>query len=896
MKYESYQEFLRSKIVAAPETGLNINPEDIHPSLFPHQRDIAIWALRGGKRAIFAQFGTGKTLIQLEIARQVHARKGGRFLICAPLSVIQEFQHDATEILGIGAPVYVRTREEVLAHSDGILITNYERVRDGDIDPNDFTGVSLDEASVLRGYGTKTYQTFLPKFANVEFRFVATATPAPNRFKELIHYAGFLGAMDTGEALTRFFGRNSQKANDLNLYPHKEEEFWFWVSSWAVFLFKPSDLGYSDEGYDLPELKVIEHRLPVDHGEAGSDSWGNVKMFRDAALGLSDAAKEKRDSLPDRVAKAREIVESGSEGEHWLIWHDLEAERKGLEKEFSEERESGQFKSVFGSQDVETREPLIRGFGDGEYRILATKPVIAGSGCNFQRHCNKAIFIGIGFKFNDFIQALHRIHRFLQTKQVEIHLIYTESEDNIYNTLMEKWAKHEELVERMRAIVKKFGLSDIHKIGKLSRTIGCDRQVKKGQLYTAVHNDCILEMANMEENSMDMICTSIPFGTQYEYCPSYNDFGHNSDNERFFEQMDFLIPELLRVLKPGRIAAIHVKDRIRFGGVMGTGSPTVDRFSDKTADAFERHGFFFMSRITITTDVVRENNQTYRLGWTKNGEDSTSIGRGMPEYVLLFRKPQSDLTRGYADDRVLKFNHGIEYKCPSCGYVNGQEKMFMKNLAKEAIADGARRCPNCETEVELLTRNVPAYTRGQWQIDAHGYWRSSGNRLLTPQEWAEIDMDRVGDVWKDFALNTVYDYDYHINCGKALENKGRLPASFMLFDPPSTNPEVWTDINRMNTLNSQQIRKKQEAHVCPLQIDIIERLVNNFTNEGETVLDPFGGLMTVPYVAVKLNRRGYGIELNEEYWQYGCRYMYEIEYKKTVPTLFDAFEVDGKVA
>jgi len=846
MKYESYQEFLRSKIVAAPETGLNINPEDIHPSLFPHQRDIAIWALRGGKRAIFAQFGTGKTLIQLEIARQITARRGGRFLIVAPLSVIQEFQHDATEILGIDAPVYVRTREEVLAHCDGIVITNYERVRDGDIDPNDFTGVSLDEASVLRGYGTKTYQTFLPKFSEVEFRFVATATPAPNKFKELIHYAGFLGAMDTGQALTRWFGRNSQKANDLNLYPHKEQEFWFWVSSWAVFLFKPSDLGYSDEGYDLPELKVFQHRLPVDHSEAGCDSWGNVKMFRDAALGLQDAAREKRDSLRIRISKAREIVNAGSPDDHWLIWHDLEKERTELEKEFSAERKAGQFKSVFGSQDVETREPLIRGFGDGEYRILATKPVIAGSGCNFQKHCHKAIFLGIGFKFNDFIQALHRIHRFLQTKQVEIHLIYTESEDNIYNTLMEKWAQHEELVGRMREIVRKYGLAQHIKNDLLSRTIGCERQVKKGRLYTSINNDCILEMGNMEENSMDMICTSIPFGTQYEYCPSYNDFGHNADNERFFEQMDFLIPELLRVLKPGRIAAIHVKDRIRFGGVTGRGVPTVDRFSDKTADAFEKHGFFFMSRITVTTDVVRENNQTYRLGWTENSKDSTKMGTGMPEYVLVFRKPQTDLSKGYADVPV--------------------------------------------------TKDKTRYTRGQWQVDAHAYWRSSGNRLLTPQEWADIDMDRIGDVWADYSTRNIYDYNHHIECSKVLEEKGRLPASFMLFTPPSENPDVWTDILRMDTLNAQQSRKRQENHVCPLQLDLVDRLINRYTNEGETVLDPFAGLMTVPYVAVKIGRRGYGIELNEEYWQYGCRYMYEIEYKKTVPTLFEAFELDGKVA
>ncbi len=834
-----YHSFLQSKIVKAPVSGLDVKTADIHPALFPHQRDIAAWALRGGLRAVFAQFGLGKTLIQLEIARQVLNHESGRFLIVCPLSVVQEFQSDA-KILDLPAPAYVRTRDEVQEYESGILLTNYERVRDGDIDPLDFVGVSLDEASVLRGYGTKTYQTFLPKFADVRYKFVATATPSPNRFKELIHYAGFLGVMDTANALTRFFQRNSTKAGDLTLYPHKEREFWFWVSSWAVFLHKPSDLGYSDEGYDLPKLKVIEHRLGVDHTEAGTDSRGQVKAFRDAALSLPEAAREKRESLQVRVDKVVDIVGAGDPDDHWLIWHDLESERKALEKAFAGERKLGQFHSVYGSQNIEDRENLIREFGDGAYRILATKPVIAGSGCNFQRHCHKAVFMGIGRKFNDFIQAIHRIHRFLQGQAVEIHLIYTESEDRIYESLMRKWAQHDELVDRMREIIKGYGLNQINKTDVLARTIGLDRMEKKGDYYTVVNNDAVLEVPGLASDSVKMICTSIPFGTQYEYCPSYNDFGHNIDNNRFFEQMDFLIPELYRVLEPGRIAAIHVKDRIQFGSVTGKGCYTMDRFSDKTADAFERHGWLFCGRITVTTDVVRENNQTNRLGWTRNATDSSVMSVGMPEYVLLFRKPQTDMSRSYADVPV--------------------------------------------------TKDKAEYTRGQWQVDAHAYWRSSGNRLLTPEEWAGLDMSRIGDTWNDFSLNNVYDYDYHVRCSVVLEKQGALPSSFMLFAPPSPSPHVWTDILRMDTLNAEQSRRRQENHVCPLQLDLVERLIGRYTNPGDIVLDPFSGLGTVPYQAVAMDRRGYGIELNPEYWTYSCRYMHEIEYKKSVPTLFDAFE------
>jgi SNF2 family DNA or RNA helicase len=243
-----YNEFLRKKVVTAPVGGFEASPEDISPALKPHQRDGVIWALKGGRRALFEAFGLGKTIQQLEWCRQVVQHEGGKALLVLPLGVRQEFVHDARELLHIAPPVYVRNMEEVEAASDDLLMTNYERVRDGDIDPRQFTATSLDEASVLREFGSKTYQTFLDKFKGVRFKLVSTATPSPNRYKELIHYAGYLEIMDTGQALTRFFQRDSTKANNLTLYPHKEEEFWLWVSTWALSLNSPTDLGYDATG------------------------------------------------------------------------------------------------------------------------------------------------------------------------------------------------------------------------------------------------------------------------------------------------------------------------------------------------------------------------------------------------------------------------------------------------------------------------------------------------------------------------------------------------------------------------------------------------------------------------------------------------------------------------
>ena len=222
MNNQDYRKFLESKMVIAPETGFDIDPAEVNPALLPHQRDAVVWALHGGKRALFESFGLGKSGQQLEFCRLAVQHEGGQALIVVPLGVKQEFVRDARELLKWDYdPPYVRNMEEIRQHKEPVLLTNYERVRDGDINPEYFTATSLDEASVLRSFGSKTYQTFLNKFKNVRYKMVATATPSPNKYKELIHYAGYLDVMDTGQALTRFFQRDSTKANNLTLYPHK---------------------------------------------------------------------------------------------------------------------------------------------------------------------------------------------------------------------------------------------------------------------------------------------------------------------------------------------------------------------------------------------------------------------------------------------------------------------------------------------------------------------------------------------------------------------------------------------------------------------------------------------------------------------------------------------------
>lgn len=842
----SYADLLASKAQFAEESGFAaVNADDVNPALKPHQRDAVLWAVRGGRRAIFASFGLGKTIMQLEAVRLTMASIGpqARGLIVCPLGVRQEFTHDAQHLLSMPAPKFVRSHAN--ATEPGMYLTNYESIREGKLDPTGFDVVSLDEAAILRGFGgTKTFRELMSLYeGSSAFRFVATATPSPNDYIELLSYAAFLDILDVGQAKTRFFKRDSEHADRLTLLPHMEHEFWMWVASWALFIGKPSDLGYDDAGYQLPPMEVVWHQIPaatIDEPRADRD--GRIELFRDASLGVVSAAAEKRASIPDRVAKAVEIISSAPDGEHFVIWHDQEAERHAIQKALPDAV------SVWGAQDLDEREARIVGFEQGDFPYLSTKPVLAGSGTNFQHHCHRAVFVGIGFKFADFVQAIHRIHRFGQTRPVRIDLIYTDAEAGIRAGLERKWRNHEHLVQRMIDIVREHGITSESIRGGLKRTGTPDRQEytaeARGLTARCILNDSVLEVASMPDNTIGQIVTSIPFSTQYEYSPSVNDFGHNEDNTAFWAQMDYLTPELYRVLQPGRVACIHVKDRIVPGGINGLGFRTLHPFHAEALTHYQQHGFAFLGMITVVTDVVRENNQTYRLSWSEQTKDGSSMGVGVPEYVLILRKPQTDTSKGYADDRVAK--------------------------------------------------SKDDYTLGRWQVDAHGFWRSNGDRHLLPEEFAGLTHAEMFRLFRDHNLTNTYDYEDHVALADHLRDDGRLPVDFMLLQPPSWHPEVWTDVARMRTLNMIQAVKGKEQHLCPLQFDIVDRLITRWSNPADTILDPFAGIMTVPYCAIKLGRSSIGIELNPTYWADGVAHVKGAVESIATPTLLDALaELDG---
>lgn len=856
-----YNDFLRAKIKLAPRKGFDVPLKQINPGLKPHTRDIVRWALQGGQRAIFASFGLHKTSTNLEVMRQIGIHRPCLRLIVLPLGVRQEFIREAAKRFTGDCAIdlkFIRSDDEI-AGADTVYMTNYESVREGKVDPRKFGAASLDEASILRSFGSKTYQEFLPLFDQVEFKFVFTATPSPNRFKELIHYAGFLGVMDTGQALTRFFQRDSEKAGNLTLYPHKETEFWLWVASWACFIRRPSDLGHSDEGYDLPPLEVRYHEVPSDYEAAGAEKNGQGLLIPNVAMGLSAAAGEKRQSMAARVAKVSEIV-AADPADHFVIWHDLEDERHAIQAALLSAV------SVWGTQDLDEREQRIADFSDGKFPILSTKPIIAGSGCNFQVHCHRAIFAGIGFKFNDFIQAIHRIQRFQQSHPVRIDIIHTEVERAVLAELQEKWRQHDEVQEKMGEIIRHYGLDQLSMQDSLARTIGVERHVVKGERFTVANNDCVLEALEQPDNSVGMILTSIPFANHYEYTPSYNDFGHTQDNAHFWEQMDFLTPQLHRILQPGRIYACHVKDRINFGNVTGAGVPTVSPFHAEALFHGMKHGFDYLGMITVVTDVVRENNQTYRLGYSEVCKDGTKMGVGSPEYILLFHKPQTDRSRGYADVPVTKAK-------PLCQGEDGAPVDFDRKLAP-----------------------IPGtgYSVARWQVDAHAFWRSSGDRLLSAEELASYGPAKLAKMFTELSLANVYNYEFHVKVGETMLANKALPADYLSLAPGSSNPMVWHDIVRMRTLNGEQSARAVEKHVCPFQIDIVDRLINRYSNPGDVVYDPFCGLGTVPVRAMKLGRRGAGSELNPAYFADQVHYCIAMEREVSMPTLFDFEAADAQ--
>lgn len=603
---KTYQEFLSDKAIINRPSG--IDPVEPHEILFPFQRDITKWALRRGKACIFADCGMGKTFIQLEWARQIP----GDVLILAPLAVADQTISEAAK-LDLFAR-YCRHQDDV---KPGITITNYEML--DSFDPARFAGVVLDESSIIKHFEGKFRNAIIKNFAQTPFRLACTATPAPNDHMELGNHAEFVGAMTRSEMLSMFFVHDGGDTAKWRLKGHAESEFWKWICSWAVMIRKPSDLGYADGQFVLPEITV--EQITIEHGKAGDF------LFAMEAQTLQERITARRDSISERVEKCANLVNSSCE--EWIIWCNLNDEADELELRISDAVQ------VKGSERMEWKATKLRKFSSGNIRVLVTKPSIAGFGMNWQ-HCRNVAFVGLSDSWEQYYQAVRRCWRFGQTRDVRVHVITSTAEGQVVANIKRK----ETDATRMAAEMVKH----MHSINEASIK-GTDRtsdsyirDVARGQSFTLYLDDCVEATKEIEAESIGFSIFSPPFASLYTYSASDRDMGNARSDKEFRSHFQFLVSELRRVLMGGRLVAIHcfdipsMKER---DGIIG-----LKDFSNQIREDFERNGFIYHSRVTIWKDPVTQMQRTKSLGLLHKTirKDSAMSRQGLPDYLIVMRK------------------------------------------------------------------------------------------------------------------------------------------------------------------------------------------------------------------------------------------------------------------
>lgn len=441
-----YQAFLQSKRVAVASAGFDVTPRELNPALFPFQRDVTRWGLQLGKAALFEERGLGKTIQELEWAKQVAEHTGGRVLILAPLAVAFQAVDEAAKFrYGLK---YAQSQTD--SEDARIVVSNYERL--DQFNPAAFSGIVLDESSILKAYSGKTKRALLEAFAQTPYKLAATATPAPNDHIELGNHAEFLGIMSSHDMLARWFINDTMQAGNYRLKRHAERDFWRWLTSWAVCISKPRDLGdeYDMPGFDLPPLQLHEHLVRTSDA-AIARTFAEGRLLPDDSPSSTELHKVKRESLVDRVAEASTILSALSADEYVVLWCDTNYEADALREAFPDAAE------VRGSDSQARKGDLLRAFSRGEIRRLITKPDIAGMGLNWQ-HCARAVYCGVSYSFEKFYQSVGRFWRYGQTRPVDAHLIYAATEGNVLETLKHKQARFAEMQAAMNEAMSENGL------------------------------------------------------------------------------------------------------------------------------------------------------------------------------------------------------------------------------------------------------------------------------------------------------------------------------------------------------------------------------------------------------------------------------------------------------
>jgi DNA modification methylase len=720
-----YSEFIADKKKSVISSGFLVDEKTLNSNMFDFQKHIVKKALKKGRYAIFADCGLGKTLMQLEWARQVSLKTNKPVLILAPLAVVQQTIEEGHKF-GIGIHRLVPSDWNSSNYSNGskVFITNYDQLENIDY-ISYFSGVALDESSILKGKDSKTKNKLLSFFEHTSYKLCCTATPSPNDHTELGNHAEFLGHMGYTEMLAMFFVHDGGETSKWRLRKHATDKFWQFVCQWSISVDNPETLGFNMDGYNLPKINYIEHVIDT-HKDDGL-------LFRDGCVSATEIHRDLRDTLDKRVNKVCEIIDGLGE-DQCIVWGLQNAETDKLRRSID-----GSI-NIQGSDKPQKKADNLIGFAHQDYQNLITKTSIASFGMNYQQ-CHNMIFSSYDFKFEAFYQAVRRCYRFGQTKTVNVHIIIPDTQLNVRSSILEKEKKHKKMISNMTKY------SNIEDFAVNKNQIVNDKEIKTED-YWIMNGDCVQEVKKIEDESVHLTVFSPPFADLYVYSDKSEDMGNASSYDEFCDHFNYLLPELNRVMKTGRIVAMHCMDiPLQKGkhGIIG-----LRDFSGMLIDMMSENGFVYHARTTLWKDPVIEMQRTKALGLLhKQIKKDSSMSRvGIPDYILFFRKI------GVNEEPIVH------------------------------------------------------------QADDP-----------TKPDYLPVDL------WQKYAS------------------------------------PVWMDINYSRTLQYTTARdSNDEKHICPLQLDTIERILHLYSNEGDTVLSTFGGIGSEGVSAIRKNRKSISIELKESYF------------------------------
>lgn len=615
-----YKEFLNSKRKTFIESGFEINESELNNNLFDFQKYIVKSALKKGRFAIFADCGLGKTLMQLSWANAVFNHTNKKVLILAPLAVSGQTKQEAIKF-GI--------------NMDSFDITNYEQL--SNLDCSIYSGIVLDESSILKNYNGSTKQLILDTFKNHKYKLACTATPSPNDHIELGNHAEFLNVMTSKEMVSIFFINDAfnkdHTISKWRLKKHSTKDFWNWVSSWSLMLSNPSDIGFLGEGYVLPELFMNELQIEV-------DKKSNGKLFNDINVSATDFYKELKVTQENRINAVAEILNNSTE--NFIVWIKSNDEEIELLKLVPDAI------SVNGSDKPEVKEKRLLGFANNEFRILVTKTKIAQFGLNYQ-NCKNQIFLSFDFSFEGLYQAIRRSWRFGQKNNVNITLVTVETMGNVIESIKEKQLKFENMQKEMQRAMNESN-SSIHKTDDKFRT-------ETGNNWTLVNGDSTEYIKTISDNSIDYSFFSPPFSDLYMYSSDPRDLSNNSSYANFFKHFEFMIPELLRITKSGRLVSMHCTQLSKSKG--RDGKLEIIDFRGDLIRAMQKYGFTFHAEVAIWKDpkIIAQRTKNMQLLHATTKKDSTVNRMGFPDYLLTFKKDGENLEPVNHDKNGIDFGY-----------------------------------------------------------------------------------------------------------------------------------------------------------------------------------------------------------------------------------------------